>query len=417
MITICGVFGVIGESFDPAASFDILTRLFEKTESRGEDASGIWGTQSGLKGNIIYHKEPVRATEFIKSPMWLKVKKFNPNLLLCHARAASFGSGAPHINKNNHPFVSSDKSIGLIHNGIIKEVEYAMLKKKYDVSSQCDSEMFLRVFENEKKNMDSLEGIKKIWSYMSRSHMALGIGEWLTNGKRSLWLLRNQFRSLWLADMRELLGQVFFFSTPDIWDEAASFCDIASDYLKKVKQIEMPKEEVWNFNIDISNPTPSNEQLLKFILKKGDYKHWMFEGESIPVVEQSPPIKVITKLDKNEEPIEVRGNRLQSVPKQQSIDTSRECRPFHSDGRPFSPQWYKNENDALFPQEDSHKNLNMLYDLDNDIRQQIDDIETTVQDLIEEGNMDKDKISELFTSLEQTKLDLAATLRIVENLY
>ena len=406
----CGIFGVIGESFDPAASFDILTNLFAKTESRGEDASGIWGTQTGTNGAIIYHKEPVKASEFIKNPMWLKIKKFNPSLLICHARAASFGSGSPSINKNNHPFTSNDKSIGLIHNGIIKDVEYSMLKKKYNVTSQCDSEMFLRVFEHEREeNEDSLEGIKKIWSYMSRSHMALAIGEWFPEGKRSLWLLRNQHRSIWLADLRGLLGQVFFFSTPDIWDEAATSCDVAGDYLRRVKQIEIPEEEVWNFNIDGKNPTPYNDQLLKFTLKKGEYKNWSFDGDPIPVIQRKPITKIVTKLDKDEEPLE----------SAKKIDRSFEVRPFPPDfPRSQCGGIPPRQDDILFPQiEDKSKTLSTLTDLCDDIRKHVDNIETTAENLIEEGTMDNDKLGELFTSLEQTGMDLSATSRIVESLH
>ena len=66
----CGILGVIGESLDPHFSFEILTQLFIKTESRGEDASGMWGTQRGNEGNIIYHKEPLKSSEFIKLPIW-----------------------------------------------------------------------------------------------------------------------------------------------------------------------------------------------------------------------------------------------------------------------------------------------------------------------------------------------------------
>ena len=263
----CGILGVIGESLDPHFSFEILTQLFIKTESRGEDASGMWGTQRGNEGNIIYHKEPLKSSEFIKLPIWQRVKKFNPNLLVCHARAASQGSGLPEINKN-------------------KDFEYSALKKKYSVTSDCDSEMFLRVFEHERENGSACDGVKKIWSYMSRSHMAVAIGEWLPEGGRRLWLLRNQHRSIWLADLRGLLGQIFFFSTPDIWDEAAMSCKIGDQYLRKVKQIEIPEEEVWQFNINDIQTRPGNEEIEKFTLEKGEYKNWVFDNDLCAIIEK-----------------------------------------------------------------------------------------------------------------------------------
>ena len=199
--------------------------MFIKTESRGEDATGIWGTGSG---KIIYHKEPVKVKEFVAGDMWKKVRKLNPDLLLMHARAASLGVGSPKINKNNHPFVSKDCTTAIIHNGRIPDVDYDQLKKQYAVESDCDSEMFLRVFEHGKEPVD---GIKDIWSYMHRSHMAVAIGEHLGQNRR-LWLFRNTHRPLWLTDMRDKLGQVFFFSDTDIWDEAKNACNVCLGKIK-----------------------------------------------------------------------------------------------------------------------------------------------------------------------------------------
>lgn len=393
----CGIFGVIGESHDPVASFEILTRLFEKTESRGEDASGFWGTQAGADGGVIYYKEPIKAREFIKTPMWQRVNKFNPNLLICHCRAASFGSGSPSVNKNNHPFVSNDKTVGVIHNGLIKESEYTMLKKKYKVASQCDSEMFLRVFEAEK---DSLEGIRKIWSYMSRSHMALAIGERLERGDRSLWLLRNEHRSIWLADLNKLLGQVFFFSTPDIWDEAASCCKFADEYLRRVKQIEIPEEEVWKFDISVQKPTPFNEQLSKFTLDKAEYKAWV-DDKHVSIAHNAPVVKIISQLDTNEEPIKSRSTAAQEKKK-------RFAKGIYDD-KPH-------QDEILFPDSgNQEKTLRTLENLCQDIRTAIDNIETSATNLIEEGSMKNSDLADLFNALEQSSLDLIATDRIVDS--
>ena len=61
--------------------------------------------------------------------------------------------------------------------------------------------------------------------------------------------------------------------------------------------------------------------------------------------------------------------------------------------------------------------MSTLTDLCDDIRKHVDNIETTAENLIEEGTMDNDKLGELFTSLEQTGMDLSATSRIVESLH
>jgi glucosamine 6-phosphate synthetase-like amidotransferase/phosphosugar isomerase protein len=228
---VCGICGYIGQSVDQNVTYQLMTHLFEKTEVRGEDAAGIWGPAND--GEVLYHKEPCKSSIFVKRPFWKSLADHSPDLMLCHARAASMGVGVPSVNRNNHPFISWDGTIGLVHNGRIPDTEYRALKKRYPTTSACDSEIVLRIFEAGKfadedrtKEFEpyglvsqGLTGMKDIWSYLSLGHMAVAIGE-TQNDNRRLWLFRNKHRSLWLADMRSQLGQVFFFSAPQIWREA-----------------------------------------------------------------------------------------------------------------------------------------------------------------------------------------------------
>jgi predicted glutamine amidotransferase len=77
----------------------------------------------------------------------MELEHIELDMLLVHARGASHGVGSPDDNKNNHPFVSNCKTVGLVHNGRIPDNEYRSLIKKYQVESSCDSELFLRIFE------------------------------------------------------------------------------------------------------------------------------------------------------------------------------------------------------------------------------------------------------------------------------
>ena len=101
----CGIAGFIGESKNSQASFSILTKLFEKVESRGIDAAGFWLAENGKNGRIFYHKQPGRSSEFVHGEVWKSCSNIDINLALVHARGASKGYGDPSINKNNHPFV------------------------------------------------------------------------------------------------------------------------------------------------------------------------------------------------------------------------------------------------------------------------------------------------------------------------
>lgn len=292
----CGIAGYIGESTNPELSFQLINKLFEKLEIRGKDASGFWGAQKG-DGKILYHKEPTRSSQFVKSKVWQNVKNLDPNVLIVHSREASHGSGLPSINKNNHPFVNADLSVALVHNGRIPENIYEELRKKYEVLSACDSEILLRIFEGADQTADveielseadkdisgRLVGLKDIWSTVSKGHMAVAIGE-LLEDKRRLWLFRNKYRSLWIFDLREMLGQVFFVSTPQIWQMAIDECRGLKNTLRKknVKFIELPTEEIWLLEIDGKHPTVTDNQLHKFEVEAtGDYEAWEFSGEQI----------------------------------------------------------------------------------------------------------------------------------------
>lgn len=217
----CGIAGVIGNSKDPKISFEIMSLLFEKIETRGKDASGFWGISKN--DSVLFCKEPLPSSDFIKKNDWQFVKNQDPCVMICHAREASKGVGLPEHNENNHPFVNDNQNIAVVHNGRIPDSKYFDLKDKFLMRSECDSELFLRMFEGdfEVENYieDRIETIKNIWDTLFDAHMAVVIGEVSENEKR-IWIFRNEYRTLWQADARKQLGQIFFVSTREIWDEA-----------------------------------------------------------------------------------------------------------------------------------------------------------------------------------------------------
>lgn len=241
--------------------------------------------------------------------MWKALAKHNPSLLLVHARGASKGVGGPSINNNNHPFTSVDKSVGLVHNGRVDDSEYHSLKEKYDVTSQCDSEILLRVFEggecySAKELQESLgeidmphrmAGCRDIFSFINRGHMAVAIGERGVDGERMLWLFRNQHRPLWVVDMRESLGQVFFVSEPSIWENAVEECSGAKNLCKNQKLIELPTEEIWFFKTTVNIPCPKTVE--RFEVCKEGRSSWKFDGKKISLFQKNRSFQVITKLD------------------------------------------------------------------------------------------------------------------------
>jgi len=432
----CGICGVIGESVDSVVSFELLTRLFENTEQRGEDAAGYWGTQKGIDGSIIYHKEPGKSTDFVKRKIWRKIAKFNPNLMLLHCRAASPGGGLPSINKNNHPFVNSDATVGLIHNGKVPDPEYKALAQRYELRSKCDSEILLRIFEDGKRRDEAslkidfpdwdsslsvkLAAIRDIWSYMSQGAMAVAIGERLNNGTRRLWFFRNKYRSLWLADLRQTLGQVFFFSTPKIWHDAICDCNTVDQYLDNVKIIEVPSEEIWIMQINEESPILTDNNLLKFKVAASQVAMpWKLNGESFKIINKKSIVNIITKLDKEDNIIDSEPpvvQNWQSTQAHQSLPI-----PAYN-----AAAKYANPSELDDPIELDDDDSNLFYDVGDSeaavgkleeackkISQLIDDVETSGSNKLMEGSLSPSNFIELTTQLEQIALDIQGTLQII----
>lgn len=227
-------------------------------------------------------------------------------MILCHARGASKGVGEPAINANNHPFISQDKSLCLIHNGRVDDVEYNNLKQKYAVKSNCDSEIILRILENasEVEKFDDImpqevtSGIKNVFALINEGHMAVAVGKRGLNGERWLWLFRNQHRPLWVVDTRESLGQIFFVSEPTIWEEAIKECNSLKGFARSQKLIEIPEGQIWCFRTDLENKHISS--VLKYEVIKSDSTPWTFDGIRHEIKQSEPTCNFITELDENE---------------------------------------------------------------------------------------------------------------------
>ena len=416
----CGLAGYIGSSKKPKISYGLATALFENLEIRGMDAAGIWGTEQG-NGSIIYHKEPVNSSRFIKNEIWDNVKKLKPDLLLLHARYTSSGVGHARHNKNNHPFVSTDKTVAMVHNGIIQEA--CCLKEKYEIKSDTDSEILLRMFEH---NMDQdkvnlkvdsdhikrvMSGIKGIWSLITEGSMAVAFGERINKYERSLTLFHNEQRPLWLIDLRESLGQVFFFSEPEIWYRAiSSHSCLRSEFGDSSQLVEMPIHQVWYLKVDKDNPHVVNDNFFKFEVEiNPTTKKWK-AGEKITILENKADVSVITNLDKNDNVIK------------KTCETE-DC----SDGMPLAHslksykgyQKTRNEYDEL-KNYISVDNSEDWWGLEHDevclrISDLIANIGVILTNARNERSLSPSQYQETINCLEQTKIDLEGTLRIFES--
>lgn len=456
----CGICGYIGRSESPDLTHGLMTHLFDFTEIRGEDAAGVWGAVND--NSVVFHKEPVKSSIFVRRPMWQHVGELNPDLLVCHARAASVGVGAPSINKNNHPFISADGRTGLVHNGRIPDVEYTALKKKYPTLSACDSEIVLRILEageagiipQEEIKADAipqiedeasygqhltsrLVGMKNIWSFLSLGQMAVAVGEMQQANVRRLWLFRNRHRSLWLADMRTTLNQVFFFSTPEIWKRAVEkFQKDNSDFKHLIsggiKLVELPTEEVWLLTTTPQIAINDNRAIKRFeVVASGIFNAWNEEDiASVPAgnsdlrvslsfddwkkIKDEPAnetCQVITELDEDERPKEtpVTTTRIGFATGTTSGSTTK---TLLSHG--YKPPTTATKTQTVPPPKTTEIKAADIDEICDNLANLAIQIKTTFTTNNKEGGVTQSGMQELAELLQQTELDLTGTLQIAE---
>ena len=144
----CGIVGFIGTPKHRNVCYALTTALLRETEERGTDATGFWASETG-KGSLIFDKLPKKSSEYVKEDFWKDMKNHHANILIGHCRKKSMESNASEkVNKNNHPFLSEDKRLALVHNGNVPD--FRRLKKDNDLEtvSECDSEVLLRIIES-----------------------------------------------------------------------------------------------------------------------------------------------------------------------------------------------------------------------------------------------------------------------------
>ena len=160
----CGIVGYIGNQQAAPILLDGLSRL----EYRGYDSAGI----------AVYNGEQI---DMVKSKGRLKVlsemthdgETLPGTLGIGHTRWATHGSPS---DVNAHPHFNKDKSIVVVHNGIIEN--YLKLKKKlvahgYEFVSDTDTEVIVHLLDYY-YNGNPLQAVTKIIHRMEGSY-ALGI--------------------------------------------------------------------------------------------------------------------------------------------------------------------------------------------------------------------------------------------------
>ena len=256
----CGIVGFVGE--EPAAP--ILLSGLEKLEYRGYDSAGI-----------AVRNEETGRIEVVKAKGRLKIlsEKTDGGMAVpgtCgigHTRWATHGEPSEN---NAHPHCTDDKSVVLVHNGIIEnyqELKEKLLKSGYSFYSQTDTEIAVKLVDYYyKKTGTPLEALTRA---MLRIRGSYAFGVMFKDCPGRLFAARKD--------------------SPLIIGKNESGCLIASDvpaildrtrnvyYIGNMEIAELSKDEIHFYNID-------REEIQKEMVEikwdaesaeKGGYEHFM----------------------------------------------------------------------------------------------------------------------------------------------
>ncbi|MBP6813212.1 MAG: class II glutamine amidotransferase, partial [Saprospiraceae bacterium] len=136
----CGIVAYIGKK----EAYPILIKGLQRLEYRGYDSSGV----ALLNGSINVLKKKGKVSELAN---YASERPHEGTLGIAHTRWATHG--APD-NINAHPHLSGDKTLALVHNGIIEN--YAPLKAALEQDghvflSETDTEVLTHLIEEIKR--------------------------------------------------------------------------------------------------------------------------------------------------------------------------------------------------------------------------------------------------------------------------
>ena len=132
----CGIVGYIGKR----QAYPILIKGLQRLEYRGYDSAGI----ALLGRNIINYKKKGKVADL---ELFCKGKNIKSTVGIGHTRWATHG--VPN-DVNAHPHFTQDKSISIIHNGIIENYESikkALCKRGHHFDSDTDTEVLVHLIE------------------------------------------------------------------------------------------------------------------------------------------------------------------------------------------------------------------------------------------------------------------------------
>lgn len=290
----CGIVGYIGKN--QAAS--ILLDGLEKLEYRGYDSAGI----AVSDGENIQFKKSMGRLKVLHE-LTHAGALLPGNVGIGHTRWATHGEPS---DTNAHPHCNSDRTIMIVHNGIIEN--YLKIKKKltekgYEFQSETDTEVIVHLLDRYYKG-NPIEAIIKV---MHRLEGSYALGVLFADHPEVMYAVRKE-SPLIVGHNEE--GGFIASDVPAILKYTRSV-----NFIENGEIVELSKEGLCFFNVN-GEPITKESTTIQWDIsaaEKGGYEHFMlkemYEQPKAVIDTLSPRIKdgkvVIDELDMTEEEIRV----------------------------------------------------------------------------------------------------------------
>lgn len=290
----CGIVGSVGVPKNLHMSYLLMTSLLSETQRRGPHATGHYIVNED--NQVDFFKVGLPSSVYVRLPHWKQVQNIHHKAFIGHARYTTTGPAKD--NENNHPFVSPSENIGLIHNGTLyKHHKYC---SQYTMESRCDSELLLRIIL---KRNNIMLGIREIYEKLGSTgdFACLMIYRNSDTNTTKLYFFRDPGRPGRFIDARNVLGQMFFCSTTDIWRDSI----INHPQYEQLKQLRVdiiPAFQIWAIDAETLKiqktriPIPTYRDL-KPNNTNNVIQDWIkVEDDNGEVIWKRPPVVPATRL-------------------------------------------------------------------------------------------------------------------------
>lgn len=166
IINMCGIIGFhLSHPEKYSHHKEVFEILLKSAQSRGKEASGI--AVSDEDGRSFLIKSDLDSRKLIKTPEYehftKKIENLHVSTIIGHSRLATHGSQLLH--EHNQPVVSNDKTLLMVHNGIITNQKEIWRKINNNLSQpELDSQILLEYFRHLLKTNCQTDALIKLYN-------------------------------------------------------------------------------------------------------------------------------------------------------------------------------------------------------------------------------------------------------------